>query len=173
MKMKISLTIVFLMVFLPSFSQEKLDSIPPKKNLIFFGDLTIGYASGALKAFSGGFSINYQQKNNLVTFRILETSKIEKIDFLFGFIPYNIDRKTITEYSLLYGKRYIKNEFAFHFSGGISYVNFKEIKDNIEISNIDYAGLPLEIGINWFNPKKERYRAFFGIIPVGKPTSFG
>lgn len=167
------LIFTFLMTILSTFGQKELDSIKPKRNHIYFGEISIGYASGDLSGISGGLSLNYQRKNNLFTFRILETTRIEKVDFFFGVLPYNIDSKTLREYSFLFGKRTIKNDFGYHFSGGISYVNFKEIKNDIQLSNVDYIGLPLEIGINWFNRQKERYRAYFGLIPVGKPTSFG
>lgn len=172
MKNDILFFITILLTFLSCYSQEKIDSISTKRNSIFFGDVTIGYASGVVKGFSGGVSFNYQRKNNLFTVRFLETSRIYEADYFLLFFPYNVYSKSIKEYSFLIGKRFIKNEFAYHFSGGISKVNFKETQDDIQVSNVDYLGLPLEIGINWFNPQKERFR-IFGLIPVGKSTSFG
>ena len=172
MKNDILFFIAILLTFLSCYSQEKIDSILTKRNSIFFGDVTIGYTSGVVKGFSGGVSFNYQRKNNLFTFRFLETSRIYEADYFLLFFPYNVYSKSIKEYSFLIGKRFIKNEFAYHFSGGISKVNFKETQDDILVGNVDYLGLPLEIGINWFNPQKERFR-IFGLIPVGKSTSFG
>ncbi|PQJ76231.1 hypothetical protein BTO13_10290 [Polaribacter gangjinensis] len=161
-----------MMSFLSVFGQKELDTIPFKSNSIYFGEMIISYSSGAVKGFSGGFSFNYQRKNNLFTFRFLETSRIYEADYFLVFFPYNVFSKSLKEYSFLIGKRYIKNEFAYHFSGGISKVNFKETQDDILVSNDDYIGFPLEIGINWFNPQKERFK-IFGFIPVGKLTSFG
>lgn len=172
MKNDILFFVAILLTFLSCYSQEKIDSISTKSNSIFFGDVVIGYTSGTVKGFSGGISINYQRKNNLFTVRFLETSRIYDADYFLLFFPYNVYSKSIKEYSFLIGKRFIKNNVAFHFSGGISKVNFKEIQDDNLISNVDYFGLPIEIGINWFNPQKERFR-IFGLIPVGKPTSFG
>ena len=172
MKDDILFFIAFLLTFLSCFSQEKIDSISTKRNSIFFGDVIIGYTTGVVKGFSGGVSFNYQRENNLFTVRFLETSRIYEADYFLLFFPYNVYSKSIKEYSFLIGKRFIKSDFAYHFSGGISKVNFKETQDDILVSNVDYLGLPLEIGINWFNPKKERFK-IFGLIPVGESTSFG
>ncbi len=154
-------------------AQEKQDSLKVKTNTIVFIDLNVRYSFGVTNGLSGGLSLNYQVKKNLLKFRFFETSRIENVDVIFGIIPTNIDQKLTREYSLLYGKRFIKNDLAYHFAGGISYSNYKKTKQDVVVTEYNFVGFPLEFGIHWFHSKKERYRVLFGLIPVGKPTSFG
>ena len=53
------------------------------------------------------------------------------------------------------------------------WLNYKDIKQDVVITEYNFVGFPLEFGIHWFHSKKERYKVLFGLIPVGKPTSFG
>lgn len=171
MKNNLIIFTLLLLSFLSNYGQEKIDSLIKKTNPIIFGDVFVGYTNGAIKGITVGASLNHQIKNNLFTFRIIQTTDIESVDF-FIFIPYNIESNTTTEYSFLFGKRFIKDEFSYHFSGGFSYNTYSDKENNVEI-NDKFVGFPLEIGISWFNSEKKRYRVLFGLIPVGKPTSFG
>jgi hypothetical protein len=162
----------FLMIFLSAKTQVKQDSIFKKPNPIVFGDLSLGYGNGSLLGLMGGVSLNYQTKSNLFTFRHLEIFRFDNIDF-FLLIPFNIESRSIREYSLLYGKRYIEDGTSYHFSGGFSYNTYQERRDNALIAHESFVGFPLEAGISWFKDKKQKYRVFYGLIPVGKPTSFG
>ncbi|WP_439129928.1 hypothetical protein [Polaribacter sp.] len=170
---KFKLFIFFLWISILSINaQQKVDSLIIKANPIVFVDGNLGYANGYLQGFSAGFSINYQIKRDLFKLRFFTIENIEKIDF-FIFFPINIVSTTLDEYSLLYGKRYIEDNFSYHFSGGISY-NKETFNDNGNKTVKDsFVGFPIEIGISWFKSKKERFRIFYGLIPVGKPTSFG
>ena len=164
---------LFLVFNLIIYAQEKQDSIKVKTNPIVFGEINIGYSNGYIKGLTTGLSLNYQTKRNLVTFRSLQRYKIEKIEFFIIF-PITVETSIFTENSLLYGKRYIKDDFSYHFSGGISYNDFRrKNKDNVVIDQHNFIGFPLEIGYRWFKPKKERFRVLYGLIPIGKPTSFG
>lgn len=160
------------MSFLSIKAQEIQDSIIKKTNPIIFADLSLGYGNGSLRGLMGGVSFNYQTKSNLFTFRYLEIIRYDKID-LFFIIPINIESRSIREYSLLYGKRYIEDGNSYHFSGGFSYNTYQQKKDNDIIASESFIGFPLEAGISWFKAKKERFRILYGLIPVGKPTSFG
>jgi hypothetical protein len=159
------------MIFSSAIAQEKLDSIKPKQNPIVFGDFFIGYSNSGKTAATIGLNINYQSKNDLFTFRTSETTSIDRIDWLYIF-PVSIVRNTTTEYALLYGKRYIEDGLSYHFSGGISYNINEDVNYDIKTRD-NFVGFPLEIGMNFFKSKKEKFRVFYGLIPVGKPTSFG
>ncbi|WP_296633958.1 hypothetical protein [Polaribacter sp.] len=146
------LIVAFLLIFLSVKAQENLDSLRLKPNPIVFGDFSLGYSNGFIRGFAIGGSINYQNKNNLFTFRALQVINIKKIDF-FLIIPINIESETMTEYSLLYGKRYIEDGFSYHFSGGISYTSYDRSFENDNLT-IDYVGFPIETGVSWFKNKK-------------------
>lgn len=170
-----SLILIILIIFSSRFTyaQKEKDSISRKDNPIVFMDANIGYSFGVTNGLSGGLSLNYQIEKNLFKFRFFETSRIENVDVIFGIIPISIDQKLTREYSILYGRRFVKNDLAYHFAGGISYSNYKDIKQDVVITEYNFVGFPLEFGIHWFHSKKERYKVLFGLIPVGKPTSFG
>ena len=164
--------ILFLMVFSSIIAQQKQDTIGKKSNPIIFGDFNIGYGNGSLRGLMASVSINYQSKKNLFSFRHLEIFRYDNID-LFFVIPINVESRSIREYSLLYGKKYIEKGTSYHFSGGFSYNIYQQIKNNNIIARESFIGFPLEAGISWFKNKKRRFRLFYGLIPVGKPTSFG
>lgn len=172
MREKIFLAFFLLLVFSVVSAQEKKDSLNVKQNPIAFADINLGYAIGSAKGLSVGVSFYYQKENQLFTFRVFETVDIEKVDLLFGVFPTNIDSKTLNEYSLLYGKRFIVTDRSYHFSAGISYNTFKYVKQDIVLSEEVFVGFPLEVGMNFFNANKEKFRVLYGLIPVGKPTSF-
>jgi hypothetical protein len=160
------------MIFLVVKAQEKQDSLNLKQNPIAFADINLGYAIGSAKGFSAGVSFYYQKEKQLFTFRILQNVNIEKVDLLFGIFPTNIDSKTLNEYSFLYGKRFIDTDRSYHFSAGISYNTFKYIKKDIVLNDKVFIGFPIEMGMHFFNAKKEKFRVLYGLIPLGKPTSF-
>jgi hypothetical protein len=159
------------MTFSFTIAQQNPDSINVKKNPIVFGDFLVGYSNTGKTSVTVGVNVNYQSKNNLYTFRTSQTTSIDKIDW-FLFIPISVVSNTTTEYAALYGKRYIEDGISYHFSGGISYNINEDINGDIKTRET-FAGFPLEIGISFFKPNKERFRVFYGLIPVGKPTSFG
>jgi hypothetical protein len=157
--------------FSSTIAQEKQDSIKEKENPIVFGDFLLGFSNTGKSAVTTGFTVNYQLKNDLFTFRANQTTSIDRIDW-FLFIPVSVVSNTTTEIAALYGKRYIEDGLSYHFSGGISYNINKDVNGVIKTSNT-FAGFPLEIGMSLFKSKKERFRVFYGLIPVGEPTSFG
>lgn len=152
-------------------AQEKVEEVSIKTNPVFFGDFSLGYTNGGIQGFSVTGSLNYQKKTNLFTFRTLEVLHIERIDFFILF-PTRIDFEQMSEYSLLYGKRMIENGFSYHISGGISFASYTHNYQGEKLS-IDYVGFPIEAGISWFKNKKKRFKALYGLLPVGKPTGFG
>jgi hypothetical protein len=159
------------MIFTTIIAQEKQDSLVVKENPIIFGDILLGYANTGKSAVTVGLNINYQSKNDLFTFRTSETTSIDKIEW-FLFVPIFKVTNTTTEYAALYGKRYIEDGTAYHFSGGISYNINEDVNGNLKTRDT-FIGFPLEAGISWFKSEKKRFRVFSGLIPVGKPTSFG
>jgi hypothetical protein len=150
------------------FSQEKQDSLRGKTNPIFFTGMNLGYITGGLKGLHASFDINYQSKNNLITFKYATITDL-KIGILF-FVPFPEINSVTEQFSLLFGKRYVVDGFSYHFSGGISYNNSHDRKID---KRHKYFGFPIEIGTHWFHSKKKRFRVLYGLIPVGKPTGFG
>lgn len=163
--------IFFLLSFLSINGQEKQDSISLQETPLAFGDFSFGYTNGSIKGYSFGANVYYQDKNDLFTFRTLTTVDVQEVKWLL-FFPVLTESNITNEYSLLYGKRYIKGGFSYHFSGGVSY-NFTKIINNGIKTKDSYIGLPLEVGFRFFKSKKKRFGVLFGLIPVGKPTSFG
>jgi hypothetical protein len=159
------------MTFSFTIAQQNPDSINVKKNPIVFGDFLVGYSNTGKTSVTVGVNVNYQSKNNLYTFRTSQTTSIDKIDW-FLFIPISVVSNTTTEYAALYGKRYIEDGMSYHFSGGISYNINEDVNGDIKTRET-FAGFPLEIGMSFFKTNKERFRVLYGLIPVGKPTSFG
>lgn len=177
MKKNILLFTLLFSVFLSALAQTQKDSIISKTNPILFVDATFGYTNGSIKGIAVGGSVNYQKKNNLYTFKAFSNFDYRDTNFI-EIIPTSGTSRIIEEYSLLYGKRFVEEEFAYHFSGGISYnVYLEKERENIfdHLINVkdSYFGFPLEIGLSWFKSKKERFRVLYGLIPVGKPTGFG
>ena len=162
---------LLLMTFSSAFAQEKEDFIKVKENPIVFGNFLFGYTNSGKKAVTVDASLNYQSKNDLYTFRTSQTTSIDRIDWSL-IIPTSIVSNTTREYAALYGKRYIEDGWSYHFSGGISYNINEDVNGDIKTSDT-FAGFPFEIGMSLFKSKKERFRVFYGLIPVGKETSFG
>jgi len=160
-----------------SFSQER-DTIPKQSNPILYSELIMGYAVGNGKGFTIGGTANYQIKNDLFTLRYLHQTVIGVDTAVLGFtvLPLLTNELKIHEVSILYGKRYIKNGHSFSFSGGLS-TNYDvyEIKNNTikTKTSSQFIGFPFELNIKWFKNEKKRFRAYYGLIPIGKSTSFG
>lgn len=177
MKINVLILAIISISFIKGFAQDSLSV--KKENTILFGELTVGRA---VLEYGGAYistSISYQKNNNLFKFDFSTTirTQVRAVHIL---IPLPIfSTKSITNsYALLYGKRYFNKGFSYSFLGGISYIKSKiiipvtqELDTNYSHSN--HIGLPLEFNIKWFKEKKKRFRIFYGIIPIGKPTSFG
>ena len=149
-------------------SQEKQDSLRVDTNHIFFTGINLGYVTGGLKGLNVSFDINYQLKNNLVTFKFA-TIMDTKIGILL-ILPFVKVNSLTDQFSFSYGKRYVIAGFSYHFSGGISYNSTNNRRID---KRYNYYGFPIEIGTNWFYSKKKRFRVLYGLIPLGKPTGFG
>ena len=147
-----------------------------KTNPVVYAEIFGGYSGGSSSGWTGGVELNYQVKNNLLTGRYIGLTNLKHTSNLF-IIPIYIDIENINEYALLYGKRYIYNNHSISFSSGVSYVD-RNFLVNTDYNNPVYEyqksiGFPFEFDIKWFKRKRERFRIVYGLIPVGKPTSFG
>ncbi len=149
-------------------------------NPIVFLDVLFAYGNtfNEFTGFDSGISVNYQQKNNLYTFRYnhVEEIKTEMVPIGYGAIPVVVTDHFSDECALLYGKRYIFNDTAISFSGGPGlYLYTQNLENNIGNTFEDTSSLfsfAYEITIKWFKGKKKPYR-IYNIIPVSRPTSFG
>lgn len=173
--MKKSVIVLFVFWFNYSVAQDSLKVVTASKsNPIVFLETFLGYAGGSSEGFVGNVSINYQRNKDLLTFRITELTR-HRYDGNVLIFPVYTEVESINEYALLYGKRYVSDNFSYSFSGGASIINrkyFSERVDNINYFNYQEGfGFPFEFSIKWFNSQKERYRIYC-IVPVGKPTSF-
>jgi hypothetical protein len=161
------------------FSQNTTDTLSVRSNPITYIDLLGGYTNGEIKGYSFGTSLNMQNNKDLFTFRTLYSAEINKdVNFLeaLSIAPLFKGGNSINEYAVLYGKRFIDNNLAYSISLGIS-SNLKKHKvvqnnSKIWIRN-QYIGIPFEINFNLFKPRKKRFRALYGLVPLGKPTGFG
>ncbi|WP_037348822.1 hypothetical protein [Sediminibacter sp. Hel_I_10] len=174
----ILLGIILLSNILYCYSQQEKDTIYSKTNPIVYSELFMGFAGGNGIGVVIGGELNYQIKKDLFTVKYGYQSLAELTGTAVGFIGFPAFEKTIDnhEISLLYGQRYIKDGHSFSFSGGIStnYADVKQPNNTMTTEeSIQYFGFPFEANIKWFKKKKRRFRAYYGLIPIGKPSSFG
>ena len=159
------------------FSQES-DVENQKSNPIFYAEAIMGYAGGSAHGPTIGVEFNYQIKKNLLSLRYIYQTKYNFDYGVVGFLAFPIITKdlNLNELSVLYGGRTVNDGHSWSFSGGLS-SNFAIYKVRGDVNNHKnsefFLGFPFEINIKWFKKKKKRFRAYYGLIPVGKPTSFG
>jgi hypothetical protein len=181
--------ILLILVLFPTifFSQEKAEQTKRnKENPILYVDFLLGPSTenGNLGTVYFGGELNYQIKKDLFSIRFIENTDL-KTGWVF-IIPVFVQRSKNNETALLYGKRFIDDNKSYSFSGGISYnkyTNFNlEFENNTLFVNIPtnqipassetYFAVPFEAEVRWFNSRKERFRVFYGIIPIGNSTGF-
>lgn len=125
-------------------------------NPIIFGSGTIGYAIGNPKRFTAGLDLNYQTHKNLLTGRVIAAGGLDFVSYNGSNVLSGIE---ITEYGLLYGRRYIEGAKAYSFSGGVSY-NIIEIEkfhpDDLRLGRSGYFGFPFEGNISFIKEKKRK-----------------
>ena len=143
--------------------QHQQDSIfdkmlPEQHHPGIYFDFGFGGAFIGIHGFEGSYSLNYENKNSLFTFRGLGTiaytdtyTEITPFNYFPGFKTEN----SLGEYALMYGWRFINNKHnGLSFSLGISsdrrtfYYYYP--KAPTEKTNEYYAGLPFEANYNWF-----------------------
>lgn len=171
MKKKIYTAILIVFTTL-CYSQDKKEG-----NKIFFMDFFIGGSTFSNGSVNSGFSVNYQNKEDLITFRASSSKKLEDdAAIIIWLLPiaYLSTPKNSQEYSFLYGKRFIKNDFSYSSSIGISLIKHNTIDPIFqEINHSEsFLGLPLEFNVRWFR-KDKKINKLFGLIPIGKETGFG
>ncbi|MDY0090265.1 MAG: hypothetical protein RBR78_07850 [Flavobacteriaceae bacterium] len=178
---------LFLFPFFLSAQETTLDSINTEKsNPIIFGEFFMGLGGGSNFGGFLGTNLNYQHQNHLITFRYADFGSIENSRIRSGGVsnllvfPAYVNVKQIKDYSLLYGNRYTNKNVSFSWSAGLGIVH-QQKRSYIEelnkygewISNTS-VGIPIELNVKWFKAEKKRFRAYFGIIPVGKKkVAFG
>ena len=117
-------------------------------------DVGFGGAFAGINGLEGNYSLNYENKNSLFTFRGLGTvdftSDVSSIFFLPDFKTNN----SLGEYALMYGRRFINEKHkALSLSLGISsdrrtfYYYYPHTTSKTDSY---YAGLPFEINYHWF-----------------------
>ncbi len=167
MQKKIIIFVIFLFATNFSFGQDKT-------NPIVFSEIFGGFSGGSSEGWTGGFTVNYQFKDNLITGRYTGLSHL-RYEGSFFIFPVYTQIEQIDEYAIMYGRRHIYEDHSFSYSAGISTVDRNNLVEN-EGENDYYKnefnlGLPFEVNIKWFNKEKERYRIYC-LIPVGKPIAF-
>lgn len=157
----------------------KLDSIE-KSNPIIFAESYGGIGGGSTFNFFGGLGLNYQfSKTDLFTFRmaaIIGTSRVYAALSPVVILPFFAQREVQLEYGLLYGKRWTNGNYSLSVSAGISHFNrlyYENIQDEEKLHET-YFGVPFEFNVKFFKARKQRFRAYYGLIPIGKKkVSFG
>lgn len=175
--------ILFLFYGISVFGQDVVEQDPiAKTNPIIFTECYFGLYGGSNGGLTGfGLNLNYQfKKNDLLTARFNLNSGFMNDYLLISPVtplPFSVREETQVEFAILYGKRWAKNNFSFSVSSGISHVERDYYQNNGEFYenlNQSYFGVPFEFNIKWFKSKKSRFRAYYGLIPIGKKkVSFG
>ena len=149
-----------------------------KENPIAYIETILGFGNGSADGLVVGYSLNYQSKGNLFTFRnnYLASKNKERNRGLSNALifPAYVQGNSFTEYAFLYGRRLIFDGSSLSFSGGISTntaVYRKKVEGNHIRSSLNYMAFPYEISFKFFKRKKSRYRVFYALIPIGKPTA--
>lgn len=175
--------IIVLFVCFNAFGQNDstTDSIQ-KTNPVIFSE---GYFGGSGSNNGGllllGYNLNYQfNDKDLLTARFSGLLGVYDNYVLASpllILPFSTRKEAQVEYALLYGKRWVYNNLSFSVSTGISHVDrdyYKKENDYFENLSESYFGVPVELNIKWFKPVKKRFRAYYGLIPIGKrKVSFG
>ena len=175
--MKNYLTLFLLLIGLTLSSQNNANSTKLKTAPILYTSILGGWSGGhEVEGLTLSVDLNYQINKDLFTFRTLHIAeKNNDVNFFEALliIPIFSGGDSVNEYALLYGKRFIFNSSALSFSAGIS-SNLIKYTNNTSIKVRDtYVGIPWEVNWHLFKGRKKRFRLLYGIIPVGKPTSFG
>lgn len=175
--------IIILFLCFNAFGQNDstIDSIQ-KTNPVIFSE---GYFGGAGSNNGGlwllGYNLNYQfNDKDLMTARfsgLLGTYDNYLLASPLLILPFSTRKETQAEFALLYGKRWVYDNFSFSVSTGISHVDrdyYKKVDNYYENISENYFGVPIELNIKWFKSEKKRFRAYYGLIPIGKrKVSFG
>lgn len=176
--------LLFLFLFsITVVSQEVVinDSIRRTNPVIFIESFAgFGGSNGNLIGSLGG-SLNYQfNKKDLLTTRFISNASFGSSYIQtspFTVIPFLVKTEKQQELALLYGKRFTFDNYSVSLSTGISIIRRDFFRENVtyfEEVTEEYYGVPFEINIKFFKSKKSRFRAYYGIIPIGKKRiSFG
>ena len=173
-KLKKKFLLIILLCSLNIHSQEKEEAHLP----VVFGELILGGA-GKIQGNGGllyGAELNYQHEKDLFSIRYTEHSQLVADAHIIIF-PVWRAKHVNKEIGFLYGRRWVNGGMSFSISGGVSVTtylsNLRDNNDEIQTFSERYPGFPFEVNVKLFKSKKTRYRIFYGLIPVGKPTAFG
>lgn len=181
--MKFKAVLLLFLFHLNSFGQDSIVSkISNKSNPILFSEFYFGGAgsdNGGLWLL--GYNLNYQfNDKDFLTARFSGLLGIYDNYTLLAptlILPFSDRKETQQEYALLYGKRWVKENVSFSISSGVSHtdrVYYKKVDEYYEKLNQDYFGIPIELNVKWFKAEKSRFRAYYGLIPIGsRRVSFG
>jgi hypothetical protein len=162
------------------FGQSENDSLKVKTNPIIYADFLFGGSNSGneVNGLTLGFGVNYQINKDLLTFRttyIAEKNDDAGLAAILIF-PMYIGGDSMNEFALLYGKRFIFNSSALSVSVGVStnLLKYTNVINNESLKfRKSYVAIPFELNFHLFKGEKRRFRVLYGIIPIGKPTSFG
>ncbi|MEM5563546.1 hypothetical protein WNY78_00450 [Psychroserpens sp. AS72] len=179
MKKHYNFILVFFCVSL-CLAQNVEESARSESNPIIYGNFMIGVggSSNEVSGLTLGFDVNYQINKDLFTFR---TTYIAEENREAGFaailiFPRYTGGDSMNEFALLYGKRFVFSGSALSLSAGLS-TNLLKYSHYVDGDKIrfrkSHMAIPFELNFNIFKARKKRIRVFYGIIPVGQPTSFG
>lgn len=153
-------------------AQKEKDTLINSRNSVFYIDAFFGISKiGSLDI---GFSLNYQKADNLFMFRRIYNTVWHDFEAGPDFTDTSQVIDYLSEHAILYGKRYMKEEYSYRFLLGISYNKAKYRLKNLPFSSKDYyIGLPFEFGIKQFKEKKKPFFRLGDRLSFGKPTAFG
>lgn len=163
-----------------SFAQDSIPVVPKTNPIVFYE----GYGGVGGANSSGwviGATVNYQFfKNDLITARLGAFAGYDNHAAMLApavGLPIFRERERIVDYGILYGKRWISGGFSVSVSGGISGVNRKHyevLEESYYEVRQHSLGFPFEVNVKWFKERKKRFRAYYGLIPIGtRKVGFG
>lgn len=150
-----------------------------KENPVLFGETISGGTFGYAGGFTIGGELDYQINRSLFIVRYSDNFNFRLNLAIFEIIAIpTVDvYSNLEERSILYGWRFINDGHSLSFSIGVSDNYFehhsKENTTQTQYSKSRYIGIPYEMNIKWFKATKKKFRIVYGLIPIGKPTSFG
>ncbi|MES2410689.1 MAG: hypothetical protein V4535_04520 [Bacteroidota bacterium] len=167
--------LLLMVLLLNNVSAQDSLKVKTKSNPIIFYEAYIGFGGASTSGWILGGTINYQfLKRDLLTARVSSflgyENNIALLAPTIGFPVFN-EKEQITDYGILYGKRWISSGFSCSVSGGVSYNVWKHFEpagdSHYKVEEHSF-GFPFEVSLKFFKNQKRRFRVYYGLIPIGR-----
>jgi len=168
------LSFLFLLFWMNSTVAQDSLKISKSGNPILFAEGYVGLGGADAMGTIYGLSLNYQFfEKDLITIRYTGYKEYGSNALLLTPVtpfPYFVKTDEIEELGLLYGKRWVNRGHSWSISAGLSYSEMLYV-ERIDEANYwrerNTVGIPFEVNIKWFKNERKRFRAYYGLIPIG------